>query len=448
MIQALIPDVAANAVKLVVVAVAVAVLLRVRVPRAAQLAVGAVGLVTFVFHAELYGSGPADLKLFWKAGQAVRDGTNPYADELIVSTPNALPFFAAASVIPLPVMVVVWFVASVALGLGLVALAAFALHRLGEPRPVAWAGPLVLFSAVVALSFATRFGIGIGQLSVLTTAAAFLAVACRDRPGVAGLGLVVAHLKATTGLPVLLLFLRPRDWRAWAVLAVVGTGLTLLACPPAVLPERVAACLRNIKALGESGRVNDPSYANEQSAQIVGFDHLLYRLGVRDPLALRVGGVAAVAALGVGLGYFVYRRRRPLSPAAAAAAGAVFACLFLYHRLYDLVLLALPLAFAVGRALASDRGWSRRLYQLAGLVLIAALYTQVGVLQGLTDRFAGREDVVARVVQGVVLPAPTWLLLAALGVLVAADLRDRRLRADDSAPMVPPVVTNPPPGRR
>ncbi len=411
-------------------------LLRGRAPRWGWLAflAGAIGLVV---HAATYDPKKGwDLRTFWEAGRAVRAGGDPYAVGGVVdpanptqplNPPTALPLFAAFGTVSFSAAVVLWTAAN---ALGCLALAPFA-HRVllaqgdspGKPLPPA---ALAVLTPAVALSHASRHGLDAGQLAVLATLALLAALYARasDRPLLAGALLAVSTVKAATLLPFLVLFLRRKDWPAWVALAAVSLGLCLLATPPARTAERCRACLANIDALKQPGHTNDYAFQNVKSSTIIALDHLFYRLGLRDRTVIQGLQLAATGLLGLWVLWRVAGRGR-FSPPAACSLVAFYSALFLYHRLYDLVILTLPLVYCT-RAALSERGRVRWLYVVSAAAVMVSLWLPAADLERLT--MAVRNDPDGHYfLEAVVLPAGDWAVLIGLfAFAVAESIRQRR----------------------
>src|SRR5262249_27601299 len=136
---------------------------------------------------------------------------DPYDDEHFNYPPSTVPAFALLALVPFPALVVLATVLNAVGYLALVFLARRALQAQGDPTAgrLSPAAPAVC-AATVALSFASRYGLILGQLPALVTVALLAALTAqgRGRPVQAGAWLVVAHLKIATMLPFLLLFLR------------------------------------------------------------------------------------------------------------------------------------------------------------------------------------------------------------------------------------------------
>jgi hypothetical protein len=405
-------------VQLAVVLTAVALLFRIRVRNSWAWAVTGVGIATFFFRTWLEPPAGGDLHYFWISGRDVLDGIDPYRHVTCVNPPTAFPLLALLALLPFPQMLVLW---TVSILVGTCALVVLSQRVLASEAGEVWDFPppvVGVLTAAVALSVPSGMSVAYGQLSLLTAVVLLLAVWARNRarPVQAGLWLAVGAAKAQTMLPFLLLFGRRQDRPAWVSLAVACLGFYLLASPPAELFTRLQECLHNIGTLGSPGYLND--YPRDVCFDLIGFNRALHFVGVHDR------GIAQALALGLVLllGVWVGRRclgRRPWPAAPAIALVGLYAALFLYHRLYDLVLLALPLAYACGRARGAG-GPSRLWYAGSALCLLAVLYVRLETVKALSE---------AAMAPGadlgwwgaLVVPCATWLLLLALACLEAAE---------------------------
>jgi hypothetical protein len=217
-----------------------------------------------------------------------------------------------------------------------------------------------------------------------------------------------------------LLFLQRRDWPAWVGLIVTGLGLTLIGTAPSDLPGRLADNLDNIRFLGSPGGVNDYSFAGPYHDDILSPDHWLYCLGLRDRTAIAVLQGLVVAALLAWLATdLLSGRLAPDSPTALALV-CVFSCLFLYHRVYDTVILTLPLMHACNRA-RQEYGWHRAAYALVVIGFLAVLNMPRGEPLQQLAQWSQSAGLAGRLVQIVVLPYATWMLFICLLVFRSAD---------------------------
>jgi hypothetical protein len=368
-----------------------------------------------------------DLMVFWRSGRALWEGGDPYVIAGLrtppLNPPTALPFFAFFALVPYDTALAGWTALNVLGCVALVPLTRAALRAqedAGRPLPP---GAVAALAAAVVFSDASRFGLGAGQFAVFTALVVFGALWAqgRGRPVLAGVLLALGTVKAATVLPFLLLFLRKRDLAAWVALTAASLGLCLLATAPADLLPRCRECLQNIADLSRPGRVNDYALDNPVSNDILSLDHLYYRLGLRDRRGINWAQLATLGVLGAWLARQALARR--LSRPAACSVAACNATLFLYHRHYDTVLLALPLTFAAGRAVA-ETARGRRPYVVSALALLAVMYLPRPFLES-AQRFADSPGPASRLIQAVVLPLAAWLTLLAMFTLAAAERRPR-----------------------
>jgi hypothetical protein len=401
-------------------------LCRRRLPPWFAWSVAATGALVFLTVTVLDCPPGTDLGIFWGAGRAVWRGDNPYADPHMLNPPTAFPLFAALASLPWPPLLALWTAANALGYLGLAPLAQGAL--LPATDPGRWRLPaeaVALLAAVVALSFPARYGLQLGQLSVLTTLflLAALHAQVRGQPVRAGVWLGLATVKIGTMLPFLLLFRPRRDARTWVSLGVTCLGLCLLTTPPGDLVPRCRDCLRNIATLGGAGGRNDYVYSNTSSVDLIALDHAFYRLGLRDRGAIQA---AQWAALGVLAAWVVWQvhGRRPLPRAAACSLVALYSAVFLYHRIYDMIILVVPLVYCAGRALET-RGRGRWLFVACALAVLGVLYLRLDPLRELTAAAAEAPGSANYLLRAVVLPYGTWLVLFALVCLPAAECCDR-----------------------
>lgn len=383
-----------------------------------------------------------DFQSFWRLGRVLLAGGDATAFVASyplppLNPPSAFPLFAAAALLPLRAAILAWTAVSVAACLALVPLARRTLADRGAPGAGDLSGwGLALVTAALVVSNAPRSMIQSGQISFATAFGLTAALACqsRGRPGWAGFWLVPGTIKPNTTVPFLLLFFRRRDLKTWAVAAALGVAV-LVASGWARDPLRhVATYSRTIAKHGRPGAVNDFSYAGALSAGMVSLDYAFYRLGFRAPGAAGRAQLAAVAVIGGLLAYRHWRRRGALPSGGDCAQVALFSAVFLYHRVHDCVILALPLTYAVARARAAT-GKARSAFAGAAGALLVVLAQQRRAVDLLELAVKGRVDFTARLVQAVALPYATWLIL---GVMLALALGDHWDPAPGPGPEAPP----------
>jgi hypothetical protein len=281
--------------------------------------------------------------------------------------------------------------------------------------------------AAVALSNSALVGFHTGQVSLFASAALLIALVgqARGRPLVAGLALAVASMKPTTLLPFLILFGRKRDLTTWLFM-IAGVGLLCwVATPLPELTHRLQEMLARIAYHNAEGGINDYSYANAYRYNILSLDHVVHGLGLRDRRVTAILHLAVLGILGAALAAEILWRRR-ITRGAACSIVACYSMLFVYHRVYDAILLALPLVYATARA-RWTRGPARWLFTASIVAIFLVMNVSLQVqsrIQGLTWHL-GALGVPIRMF---VVPYATWAALAALVCLWLAaciEARDR-----------------------
>ncbi len=404
-----------------VVLLTAAAIFRVRVHPAAACGAGAVALGVVLWESFAGGTYLIDALTFRAAGAAAIEGRNPYDSGRALNPPSAFALFALLALVPLAAYPA-FMKSAILLAHGSMVVAGQASIGAG-PQAREWKLPwpeLLLLSAAVLLCVSTRYALAVGQIAFLTTLALMGALACRERgrPVWAGILLAVAATKFTTMLPFFLLFLRRQDRKTWVALIAAGLLLTFLTVLPQDLPGRLRDNFQAIRRAAGEGAVNDYSFQGPHSADLIGFDHAIYHLGVRDRAWV---GALQIAAVGL-LGAWVFRqlRRSPEpSPAGAASLVACYSVAFLYHRHYDLVILAIPLAYAAGRGRVQE-GRAGVFYRLSALGIVVLLYLRLSALKSLLPAVQ-KPGLGARILEALVLPCGLWLALAVLFLLAAAE---------------------------
>jgi hypothetical protein len=362
-----------------------------------------------------------DAHIYWNAGKDVANGLDPYARPAVMNPPTALPFFALFGRAPYPIFLALW-TGSLFLGYCLVVPAACQALSAGKTWD-RWQLPglaLLVFGSTLILSYTCRFGLFLGQMSVLVVLAICAALWCqgRGRPVWAGLWLALASVKPATMLPFLLLFHRKRDVKSWLALAGFGLALAMVWVPPWDLPATLAECLANIRHGAQPGGVNDYSFASSNNRELIAFDYALYHVGLRERTLVGIGQLAAALLLGVFVAWRLWRRPG-LSHAAACSLVACYSAVFLYHRLYDMVILAIPLVYCAGRGI-SEVGRARWLYRLCTVGILGVLYLRLDLLKSLSE-VVQQGGVVNRMLEIVILPYGTWLVVVVLFTLAVAE---------------------------
>ena len=365
-------------------------------------------------------TGHGDLLLFWRAGQDLLHGRSPYSGP-ILSSPNSLPLFAAFALVPLTTLGLFWKWFNI-LGAALLVPLSYILVGGSQspfPRHSLTTIQIAGLSGLVVLSNASVGNAGGGQLHVWTALTLLLGLVARMRgfQVLAGVAIALACVKVHTAAVFLLVLTWKRDGRTWVSFVLAIATLTLATTAPPILLDRVGEMLSNVKALSAPGAGNDYSYGAPASSTILGFNHALYRIGLRDRSII---GEIHLALNFILVTWTVWRVRSGRMPQSAQySLLALVGVAFLYHRLYDAILLALPLTYSAVRYRSSSPQ-ARWLYGVVGSTISALLFIPEYSLALLT------KAQLPSLVQAVLLPLPFWLLLTAIAALDCAERIEER----------------------
>jgi len=373
-----------------------------------------------------------DFRFCWRAGSYSLEGKDPYTlrglqpphenESAFYYPPFMLPLFRIFVLVPEETAVRIWTAFNVLISfvLGLMAWRALiAQDRASNIIFQPWIAALL--SGPVILSLSARFAIEAGQFSLLVTLALLGALAAqRARPVVAAVCLVVASIKVQTMFPFLLLFLRRDDLCTWILLGLFMAALLLCSGDPAMLPERIQAFLSVHEASRQPGFTGDASLLNPKSHTMIGFDHALSRLGVRDHSVEMPLNYLCMAALGICLGYVAISK--PTLPRGALISFvSLYSMLFLYHRLYDLPILIIPLVYC-GIRFSVTSGAIRWCYAAVLAAIIFALNVPYGEFYRIQGHYSQHP-----ILTPLVLPSATYLIVLGMGALaLAVGLEMRR----------------------
>jgi hypothetical protein len=169
-----------------------------------------------------------------------------------------------------------------------------------------------------------------------------------------------------------------------------------------------------------TGGINSIGFENDSHEVIVGFDHALNRLGLRDRQLLRAGQLCLTILLGLVIAREIVSRR--LSWPARLSLVSAYSLLFLYHRMHDAPILVVPMIYAAGRARDPIRG-VRLPYEIAGLACLATMWLPGRFFKLLTPRSFEWGMVPGWAFRAGLLPWATWGLLLIIGMLILAERR-------------------------
>ena len=382
-----------------------------------------------------------DHRIFYNIGRNILAGVSPYSPDRFEShpflnPPSTFPIFALIAMPSFRVSLVVWTLVNSVLAFSVIwqARRVLSLQDGGELSRLSHA-ELAALATAFGLSDASMATIQLGQLSLVATALILLALEfqARRRPRAAGVAFGLSLMKVGTVLPFLLVFLRRKDWKSWTALAATVAALILLGGQPTRLFGDLRSMLHYIGELAKPGRVNDISYQGPYCEWILGIDHLAYRLGVRDRMLLSLTQFAVLAVLGAWLAWDIGKQR--ITRAQAIVLVSLYSVIFLYHRLYDTVMIAPALVYAVEEA-RRRRGKNHILLVGAVVSMLALLYMRRKSLATLTVWVTSHHGTAASLVEMFVLPYATWLILLSMS-LIRAEMADTRTDAPCSPTSTP-----------
>jgi len=370
-------------------------------------------------------SSSIDFQVFYHAGLDTLQGRNPYLATHpgvmpFLYPPNVLPLFCGLASLDYQTSRAIWIGLNVAFSLSLAPLAWIALGMQDPSWPSLRPEVRGALAAFVPMTTAAALTIDVGQLSLWTAVAAFLALAAQGlrRPVIAGLCLSLALFKATTAIPLFVLFMRRSDRASWGVLVALSLFLSLIPRPSTNPIEDLKTASKRIAENARAGDINDYSLANEYSYSIIGIDHTLSRLGLGHRRTVGLMQLGILAMICCWLAWEVLWARN-LGRSVHCSLVAIVAVLFFYHRLYDTVLLVLPLTYAIGRA-DSTRGAIRLRYLAAILLLMVPLSASSTVMKEIHSKIK-MIPLFDAFYERLVLTLPTWSILASGAILVWAS---------------------------
>jgi hypothetical protein len=212
----------------------------------------------------------------------------------------------------------------------------------------------------------------------------------------------------------LILFLRSSDYVTWATLAIVAPLMVVVSTPPGEIVTRFWSWKMIVDENFGAGGHNAPIYMSS----LISFGHIIYCSGVEDIARINRYQSLVVLLIGLILTYEVAWRGR-ISRAAACCLVACYSMLFVYHRSYDTVILALPLVYAMA-ASREAVGIARTLFMLAGVALLVAMNAYESPQQTAFLELTQRLGHAGLVLRAFLVPYPTYATLVALVALWGA----------------------------
>ncbi|MFO0892078.1 MAG: glycosyltransferase family 87 protein [Isosphaeraceae bacterium] len=365
-----------------------------------------------------------DFLVYCDTGRAMLEGTDPYASVMSQYPVHALPLFGLFARLPFRAASALWYAFSLAALVMSIRLAAtLARGERHDADALPWCGHPTVFVAV-ALAGATTWGLDAGQLVAWTTLWIYLAIDAlrREKHVAAGLALAAGSLKITTFLPFLLLPFDRRHTRALLVAGAVVAILCAVVAPPSRLLAMQRRHVENVAQARQVGAVNDYTFAGAYHDDLLGLEHWLYCIGLRDARAVSAAQLGLLAVAGLGLLWDFRLRGARRDDRLLSVLLCLYACLFLYHRIYDAVIVALPMAYCLEMARTSPRIRANVYRAIASGLVLVLNFPRGGVLLSFTA-WTEQAGAIGRLAQFVLLPYCTWILLASFGLLWYLDRR-------------------------
>lgn len=208
---------------------------------------------------------------------------------------------------------------------------------------------LILWAFVLALA-PLHTTMAIGQAAILATAAIVggMLLERSNRPVMAGVlyGLSIV-VKVQIGLPFLAYLIWRRRWVTASAAGLVAAVLSMVSVLRMVwggVPW-LESWMANLSVLSGTGGINDPSPANPERYAMIDLRYLLESVGIGgrwgDAVTFALIGLAALVTI------VLIRGRHPQRELLAISLVAVLCLLVTYHRYYDAVLLAFPIAWGI-----------------------------------------------------------------------------------------------------
>lgn len=364
-----------------------------------------------------------DLTFYRRVGTRALSGESPYDIGDFMNPPPSIPLFELFGLFSLPTMHRIWTILNTLMLLALPYLSWKVLAEAGDGSEERTGSFPYAAAACVLLALAPVYGIDAGQNQLLTTMLILAALGLRSRglPFLAGFSLAAATLKVGMMIPALTQFCDWRHRRAWLGLAAGAALLTVLGTPISKVPERMREDLRNIAGTNQQQGPNDIAIENKLSDDLISVARWLYCLGFRDRQVIKRVEQGILVAIGIALAWGTTTRR--LVPDASLAAACAMGTFFLYHRVYDTVLLTPALIYSVAAA-RREEGWRRAGFIASVLAILAVMNMPRGARFWSVSEWSLGAGTAGRIVQIFVLPYAMWCLFGIMAMLGFASRRD------------------------
>ena len=368
-----------------------------------------------------------DFSVYWNAGIDLHQGINPYLRPELVSPPTAFPLFMLLAEFDQIHSLFIWSLLNISLVLFLAPLSLQVTQpSLLREDPKKYFYTSLIITSIVSLSIATVDAVTSGQLSIFVTICILLALLMQQKkfPIIAGVFLACASIKPQTMLPFLLLFLNRSDLRIWIVMIFTGFLFAIMGTWNLhLLEENLLAEMKNISFLAHPGMANDYTSLNINHNTIVGLKRALYCLGLRDHSLISCLEFGILGIVGIILWRSILKNR--FSKAGCCALICIYSFIFMYHRIYDVPILVLPLTYIwVSASEVNDA--SRKWLIAAFCSLLPCFFVQYHLIVEFENHLYHLHPL-GLFVNAVVLPYTTWFALLSLALLYFHMVQKDRL---------------------
>jgi hypothetical protein len=154
---------------------------------------------------------------------------------------------------------------------------------------------------------------------------------------------------------------------------------------------------------------------------MLGIDYLAYCLGVRDKASLSIVQGVVLCVLGFCLAYGIITERIRFGLGLALI--SLYSVIFLYHRVYDAVMIAPALVYAISQT-RRCHGWRRVSFSAATIMMMIVIYMNRDIMTNVRTYVVANHNVLSRISELVLLPYATWLILGSIAILFLTDRSD------------------------
>jgi hypothetical protein len=363
-----------------------------------------------------YGFESWDFLRMYMGGKNALHGASPYEVRSLLYLPTSFPLFELFALVPFQTMQQILLVVNTLIVLVLPYFSWIVLAESGPYSAERVGAYPYAASACIFVAVPSILGIEAGQMQAIATLLilASLHLKFQGRQFLTGLILAAATLKVSMMFPALTQFCDRKSRWVWVGLAAGVAILLVLGTPLYQIPDRFRENLANIAENSKPGGHDDVDFENRTSTDIISIGRWLYCLGMRDRSAMKILEFAILGLMGIGLTGATATGR--IGPDASIAAACTLGTFFLYHRIYDAVLLAPALIYCAA-GVRHEVGWPRSLFMASTLAILAVMNMVRGLEYRHLSLWSIDAGIAGRFVQIFLLPYAMWCLIGLMAVL-------------------------------